>query len=139
MGIADDLPTLADRVANPAPGDPEQACLRRAIPTAYYALFHLLVQKAVQGRLERFAGGTPWAGENPRTQKHAGCVQNHLPGFLERVEYPADFRACRTKGCREDVLRLARVAPRGGLRQYQDLDRRAAKSHAPEQIGRGPV
>ena len=43
MGIADDLPTLADRLANPAPGDPEQACLRRAIPTAYYALFHLLV------------------------------------------------------------------------------------------------
>jgi uncharacterized protein (UPF0332 family) len=49
MGIADDLPTLADRLANPAPGDPEQACLRRAISTAYYALFHLLVQEAVQG------------------------------------------------------------------------------------------
>src|ERR1017187_2419207 len=123
MGIADDLPTLADRLANPAPGDPEQACLRRAIPTAYYALFHLLVQEAVQG----WSGSPatlPWAGENPRTQKHAGCVRNHLPGFLERVEHPADFRACLTKGCREDVLRLARVAPRGGLRQCQDLDRR---------------
>src|ERR1017187_3602354 len=80
MGIADDLPTLADRLANPAPGDPEQACLRRAIPTAYYALFHLLVQEAVQG----WSGSPatlPWAGENPRTQKHAGCVRNHLPGF----------------------------------------------------------
>src|ERR1017187_1520709 len=143
MGIADDLPTLADRLANPAPGDPEQACLRRAISTAYYALFHLLVQEAVQG----WSGSPatlPWAGENPRPPKHAGGVRNQLPGFLERVGHPADFRVCRTKGCREDVLRLARVAPRGGLRQYQDLDRRAAKSHAPELLFRtgrksGPI
>ena len=39
---------LAGRLANPAPGEPEQASLRRSISTAYYALFHLLVQEAVQ-------------------------------------------------------------------------------------------
>lgn len=48
MGIAEDLLTLAGRLADPAPGEPEQASLRRSISTAYYALFHLLVQGAVQ-------------------------------------------------------------------------------------------
>jgi hypothetical protein len=48
MGIAEDLLTLAGRLADPAPTEPQQASFRRAIPTAYYALFHLLVQEAVQ-------------------------------------------------------------------------------------------
>ena len=39
---------LADRLSDPEPGEPEQASLRRAISTAYYALFHLLVQEAAQ-------------------------------------------------------------------------------------------
>jgi len=49
MGVADDLLRLASSLANPAPTDPEQVCLRRSISTAYYALFHLLVEEAVQG------------------------------------------------------------------------------------------
>jgi hypothetical protein len=48
MGIAEDLLALADRLAFPVDGEPQQACFRRAISTAYYALFHLLVQEAVQ-------------------------------------------------------------------------------------------
>ena len=48
MGIAEDLLTLAVRLADPAPTEPQQASFRRAISTAYYALFHLLVQDAVQ-------------------------------------------------------------------------------------------
>ncbi|SPE38675.1 conserved hypothetical protein [Candidatus Sulfopaludibacter sp. SbA6] len=48
MGIAEDLLTLAGRLATPAATDPEQAWLRRSISTAYYALFHLLVGEAVQ-------------------------------------------------------------------------------------------
>jgi uncharacterized protein (UPF0332 family) len=49
MGIAEDLLTLAGRLANPAPKEPEQASLRRSVSTAYYALFHFLVREAVQG------------------------------------------------------------------------------------------
>jgi hypothetical protein len=49
MGVADDLLTLANSLANPAPSDPEQVWLRRSISTAYYALFHLLVGEAVEG------------------------------------------------------------------------------------------
>jgi hypothetical protein len=48
MGIAEDLLSLAVRLADPAPTEPEQACFRRSISTAYYALFHLLIQEAVQ-------------------------------------------------------------------------------------------
>jgi hypothetical protein len=48
MGIAEDLLTLADRLARPAAGEPQQASFRRSISTAYYALFHLLIQEAVQ-------------------------------------------------------------------------------------------
>jgi hypothetical protein len=48
MGLADDLLDIADRLAAPAPTDPEQASLRRAVSTAYYALFHLLVGEVGQ-------------------------------------------------------------------------------------------
>jgi hypothetical protein len=48
MGLADDLLDLADRLAKPASTDPEQASLRRAVSTAYYALFHLLVSEVGQ-------------------------------------------------------------------------------------------
>jgi uncharacterized protein (UPF0332 family) len=49
VGVAEDLLTLANALANPAPTDPEQVWLRRSVSTAYYALFHLLVGEAVQG------------------------------------------------------------------------------------------
>ncbi|MGP0074165.1 MAG: hypothetical protein ACLPWF_19810 [Bryobacteraceae bacterium] len=48
MGIANDLLAIADRLAQPMAGEPQQASFRRAISTAYYALFHLLIQEAVQ-------------------------------------------------------------------------------------------
>ena len=48
MAIADDLLALAGHLAQPTQTDPEQAWLRRSISTAYYALFHLLVQGAAQ-------------------------------------------------------------------------------------------
>lgn len=48
MGVAGDLLGLAARLADPVPGELEQASFRRSISTAYYVLFHLLVQDAVQ-------------------------------------------------------------------------------------------
>src|ERR1022692_3984448 len=122
MGIADDLPTLADRLANPAPGDPEQACLRRAISTPTTRCFISLSRKLCKAGAvrRRHCLGLERTLEHRNMRDVSGTIDQGS----ERVEHPADFRACRTKGCREDVLRLARVAPRGGLRQCQDLDRR---------------
>lgn len=48
MGLADDLLGLADRLAKSASTNPEQASLRRAVSTAYYALFHLLAGEVAQ-------------------------------------------------------------------------------------------
>lgn len=46
MAYADDLLELAQHLANLEPTSPRQACLRRAVSTAYYALFHLLISEA---------------------------------------------------------------------------------------------
>src|SRR5579863_4384971 len=47
MAFADDLLEQAYHLANLEGGEPKQASLRRAVSTAYYALFHLLIDEAV--------------------------------------------------------------------------------------------
>jgi hypothetical protein len=46
MGIAQDLLQQADHLASYEGANPSQASLRRAVSTAYYALFHLLTEEA---------------------------------------------------------------------------------------------
>ncbi|HEY6392134.1 MAG TPA: hypothetical protein VIX89_12695 [Bryobacteraceae bacterium] len=46
MAFADDLLKLAQDIANLPAADRRQANLRRAVSTAYYALFHLLISEA---------------------------------------------------------------------------------------------
>jgi hypothetical protein len=46
MSLEDDLLEQAGHLARRDPTRPKQASLRRAISTAYYALFHLLVREA---------------------------------------------------------------------------------------------
>src|ERR1700678_2198186 len=57
MPFPEDLLQQAYDLANKEPTDPKQASLRRAISTAYYALFHLLVDEAV----------SKWAVERQRS------------------------------------------------------------------------
>jgi hypothetical protein len=47
MAYADDLLALAQDVANLHPDEAHQPSLRRALSTAYYALFHLLIADAI--------------------------------------------------------------------------------------------
>lgn len=47
MAFADDLLEQAYHLANLDSGEPKQASLRRAVSTAYYALFHLLIDETV--------------------------------------------------------------------------------------------
>jgi hypothetical protein len=47
MAFADDLLDQAYHLVNLEIGEPKQASLRRAVSTAYYALFHLLIDEAV--------------------------------------------------------------------------------------------
>jgi hypothetical protein len=46
MAYADELLELAQDIANLHPQQPHQSSLRRAVSTAYYALFHLLISEA---------------------------------------------------------------------------------------------
>jgi uncharacterized protein (UPF0332 family) len=46
MGYAHELLELAQEIANLHPDSSHQASLRRAVSTAYYALFHLLISEA---------------------------------------------------------------------------------------------
>jgi len=46
MAFPDDLLELAQQLADLHPESPHQASLRRAVSTAYYALFHLLISEA---------------------------------------------------------------------------------------------
>src|SRR5271155_1029818 len=47
MAFAHDLLELAQDLANLHSENPRQANLRRAVSTAYYALFHLLISEAI--------------------------------------------------------------------------------------------
>jgi uncharacterized protein (UPF0332 family) len=47
MALAQDLLEQARHLANREPQRPKQASLRRAVSTAYYALFHLLTMSSV--------------------------------------------------------------------------------------------
>ncbi len=46
MALAEDLLKQAFLLLNKESKNPTQASLRRAVSTAYYALFHLLIQEA---------------------------------------------------------------------------------------------
>jgi uncharacterized protein (UPF0332 family) len=47
MAYHDDLLRQALQLIHQEPRNPKQASLRRAVSTAYYALFHLLISEAV--------------------------------------------------------------------------------------------
>ena len=57
MAFPDDLLEQAYDLANKETTNPKQASLRRAVSTAYYALFHLLIDEAV----------SKWAVERQRS------------------------------------------------------------------------
>jgi hypothetical protein len=48
MGLSQDLLDLADHLSRRERRKPKQASLRRAVSTAYYALFHLLIEDATK-------------------------------------------------------------------------------------------
>lgn len=50
MPLPDDLLEQARHLANGERRRPKQASLRRAVSTAYYALFHLLIQETIRNR-----------------------------------------------------------------------------------------
>jgi uncharacterized protein (UPF0332 family) len=97
VGIAEDLLALARRLANPAPQEPEQAALRRSVSTAYYALFHFLVQEAVQGwnGAEAARSGLERKFEHSRMRAVSQSVaQDKWPGWsVPKLTPPLELRS----------------------------------------------
>jgi uncharacterized protein (UPF0332 family) len=89
MAYADDLLELARNLAHLEPTKPRQACLRRAVSTAYYALFHLLISDAtlnwarpeLRSELGRFFrhGRMKSASVAKRSELDARFKKNPLP------------------------------------------------------------
>jgi uncharacterized protein (UPF0332 family) len=75
MGLAEDLLEQAYHLAKREPKRPRQASLRRAVSTAYYALFHLLISSAI---LE-------WKGVHQRSQVARGFEHGPMKDASRRT------------------------------------------------------
>jgi hypothetical protein len=78
MAFADDLLALAQEIAN-LPSATRQANLRRAISTAYYALFHLLISEATLN----------WA--RPELRPMLGRLFDHGPMYQTSVNKQSEL------------------------------------------------
>ena len=72
MALAEDLLKQAFLLVHREPKNPRQASLRRSVSTAYYALFHLLIQET----------SANWSRRDTRDHLAPGIrSQNHEPKF----------------------------------------------------------
>jgi uncharacterized protein (UPF0332 family) len=79
MPLADDLLEQALHLAQTDPDPPRQASLRRAVSTAYYALFHLLVEEAVRS----------WTVERQRSLLASRCDPGRMKDLCDSVSKAA--------------------------------------------------
>ena len=75
MPFPEDLLQQAYDLANKEPTNPKQASLRRAVSTAYYALFHLLIDEAV----------SKWAIERQRSILARTFEHGRMKGICDGV------------------------------------------------------
>lgn len=126
MGFADDLLTQAFHLADMEAGVPKQASLRRAVSTAYYALFHRLIDDAVgKWSVERHRSILARTFEHPKmkgicddvlkTVKSGGTVPDELHAValtfirLQQHRHTADYDNAKvwSRSDVDDVLTLA--------------------------------
>ena len=97
MSLHRDLLDQANHLANREPRRPRQASLRRAISTAYYALYHLLVAEATrilvrEGRLrDRFARAFEHGNLKNASRAYANPQPNQLPNLTGGAAVPPDL------------------------------------------------
>ncbi len=119
MNLAEDLLEQANHLARREKRKPMRASLRRAVSTAYYALFHLLVAEAVgnwkrsdqraklartfeHGRMKQASIKTrsgKYDGQNPQTVAALKTVANafiRLQEFRHEADYDDSLRLTRT-------------------------------------------
>jgi uncharacterized protein (UPF0332 family) len=128
MAFADDLLEQARHLANRERKRPRQASLRRAISTAYYALFHLLISETVlnwkiasqrpglarifeHSRMKdasKRAARRNYSGEDPAVASHLRAVANAFSQLYDG-RHTADYDNS-TQWSRTEVLTQIDVA-----------------------------
>src|ERR1035438_6153633 len=101
MALADDLLEQAHHLAKREPKRPRQASLRRAVSTAYYSLFHLLISSAI----------LQWKGVHQRSQMARGyhLLRQSAAALPEAFESETfDFWSRYLSGAKEQRPRTAR-------------------------------
>jgi len=81
MAYHDDLLGQAFRLVHNEPRNPRQASLRRAVSTAYYALFHLLIGEAVAN----------WSRVNLRAALGRAFDHGVMKAASNRIQYKGQF------------------------------------------------
>lgn len=127
MAFPDELLEQAQHLANREPKHPRQASLRRAVSSAYYSLFHLLVGETVShwkvaaqrpqlsrifdhGRMNAASGRvlnpnlSPFTGQDPATVEHLKNVARTFCRLYEHRQ-TADYDNA-TQWSRTEVLTL---------------------------------
>ncbi|MGF1647537.1 MAG: hypothetical protein ACFCVF_11555 [Kineosporiaceae bacterium] len=114
---SNELLSLADHLAgrDAGRGKPRTAYLRRSISTAYYAIFHLLTQHAVQ----RLLGDDGW------TQKHAAVAR-----WVAHTDLATLADATNGRGSRALVEAMSPVEPRLANLSQDFIDLQAARHRA---------
>jgi uncharacterized protein (UPF0332 family) len=89
MPFAQDLLEQSAHLANREPRRPRQASLRRAVSTAYYALFHLLIQEATRNwKRAQQRQLLARAFEHGRMKVACDKKRTDLNTFMRRVPQP---------------------------------------------------
>jgi uncharacterized protein (UPF0332 family) len=134
VSLADDLLEQAEHLARRDPTRPKQASLRRAISSAYYALFHLLIREAAEAlvsdaRLRQLVPRAFDHGEMKQACRPfaAGALPDHLKAItdatvpddlrtvaetfahLQQHRHEADYNVARTFSRSDALDLLARV------------------------------
>jgi len=81
MAYHDDLLQQALQLVHKEPKKPKQASLRRAVSTAYYALFHLLISEAVAN----------WSRKNLRAALGRAFDHNTMKAASNRIQDRRQF------------------------------------------------
>jgi uncharacterized protein (UPF0332 family) len=139
MAFADDLLEQAYHLARREKKKPKQASLRRAVSTAYYALFHLLISEAVanwrrndqraslarafeHGKMKaasQKAAGSASSGGNPEVVKDLRMVANafvQLQQYRHTADYDNSQKWSRTQAFSQIKLATAAFKKWHGIR-----------------------
>jgi hypothetical protein len=99
MSLHTDLLAQAEHLARLEPRRPRQASLRRAVSTAYYALFHLLIHEATATLIAvpavrgRFSRAFDHGDMKSASKAFANPQPNQLADLTGGVQVPADLQA----------------------------------------------